>query len=221
MTRMETLIHLSGRLKGHAREARVDAEHIESAMIVYIREYVRRCMREPAHDFEKALSRWWNDEVHSWGNKILKAMDKDKREGGMELKAKVADRVMKGKIIERSLLKRYKTYFKGSKLTKPKWAHYDHFILLRAVGDSFLYSLDPSHTTWVYSMDMNLSTGEIGNNGMKEVGYPTSCWIFTYHSLEEVGMCNYSGAWTNLYEVEYFHYSSILGDPCLMIDPSC
>lgn len=107
---MEILIRLSELLKGRARKVRVDIMYIEPVMIFYIREYIRHCMLGPASGFEKALKEWWNHEIRRQGSKMLKAMDKDKKEGGEELKIKVADLITKEKIIGKSLLKHYKFF---------------------------------------------------------------------------------------------------------------
>ena len=211
MSRLEILLAFSKFLQGVARPARLLSSDVQYSMILYARELVRHKMKQTRPFFEKVVQNNLDSDVQVMGNAILIKLDKEKKRGGKLLKSQIAECVLNNRIIEKSLLKKYKRYFKCSKLTFSNLRYYDHALMLATVVRGFINSLTPEKEIKERTIFLDLATNKIVDLGMGKVSFRDQANHYIAAELEQIGMKMDDETCLNLSEVSYFHYSIIPG----------
>lgn len=219
MTRLEILNTFSKFLKGVARPARLPSSDIQYSMVLYARELVRHRLKKSSPNFEIELIKCLDSDLQIMSNCILIKLDKEKKAGGKIWKSEIAERILNNKIIEKTLLKKYKRYFKGSKLTYSNLRSYNHTILLLAVVRGFLDSLSPGTEILESTLVLDFRTNQIIDKGMQRVSFQRQANDFIIQELVKIGIIMEDETCLNRSEVDYFHYSFIPGTSYEFQDP--
>lgn len=221
MTRLEILVSLSNYFNGIARPARLVSSDVQYRMMLYAREYIRHRLKHPSSDFDAALKKRLQSDVHDMGNSILVKLDKEKKEGGYELKQQIAVLILENKIIEKPILKQYKTYFRRSKLSYIILTYYNHAVLLNAVVAAFLYSLVPENIIQeqVITLDLGIGIHTITDNGLKNMSLRDNANHYIMEELEKVGMNVKEDPCRNTTTVDYLHFSLLWGTSYQFAEP--
>ena len=187
MSRLDLILLFNAHLKGYARRTRVRAGGIADYFVFYLRQIVRYRLPRQADCAREALFKLLRDEVHEWGGDVLRALDRDKAEGGRELKAAMAEAVLESRLILRPQWKAYRKHFRGSKVTTHLWERYNTALFTLAVAEGILRAHDPAVAFVPEGMTLNLGTGEIGKIAAEHYPQQLKNSHFMREALFEIG----------------------------------